>query len=134
MVDLLFIGIRLSIRFADAFRDDALVALRVARILAVVALHAGRILEEFATQRAAHDVVKLMLDEFVSVHLMDLFLALTDGALPTESQINRPSAFVLLDEVQGKVNRARRLERKPSIDWLVGDLGGSLRPKLLTRP
>ena len=40
MVELLFVWIRLGIRFADAFSDDFGIALLVTSVFAVLALHA----------------------------------------------------------------------------------------------
>lgn len=57
----------------------------MARVLAVLALHAGALEEELAAQRAEDYGVKLLLDELVPVLLVDLLLALAHGALSTES-------------------------------------------------
>ena len=77
MVELLFVWIRLCVRFANAFSHDLGVATLVACVFAVLALHTGRILEKLATQGAAHDGIKLLSDEFVAILLRDLFLALS---------------------------------------------------------
>jgi hypothetical protein len=53
----------------------------MASVLAVLALHPGRILEELATQCAPHDLVKLVLHELVSEFLVNLFFLLPDRAL-----------------------------------------------------
>ena len=81
MVQFLFLGVRLGVGLADAFGDDLGVAFLMARILAVRTLHSGRVLEKVAAEGASHDVVELLSDEFVSVHLVDLLLALADGTL-----------------------------------------------------
>ena len=60
MVQLLFIRIRLRVGFADALRNDFRVALLVAGIFAVLALHPCGVLEEFSTQSTSHDVVELL--------------------------------------------------------------------------
>ena len=44
MVELLLVGVGLCVRFTDTFRDDLGVAFFVARVLAILALHAGGIL------------------------------------------------------------------------------------------
>lgn len=85
VIDLFLLGVSLSIRLADTLGDDAGVALRVACILAVLALHARRVLEEVTTERAAHDVVELPLHKFVSVNIVDLLLALANGTLAAKT-------------------------------------------------
>lgn len=57
------------------------------RIFAVRTLHAGGIFEELSTESAAHNVVKLLLDELVTVLLDHFFLALTNSSLSTETCI-----------------------------------------------
>ncbi len=81
MVDLLLVRIRLGIALANALGDDTRITLCVASVLAVLALHAGRVLEEVAAKGASHNVVELVLDELMAVHLVDLLLALADGTL-----------------------------------------------------
>jgi hypothetical protein len=60
-------------------------ALLVTDVLAVVALHAGRVEEELAAVGAEDDGVELPLNELVAVLLVDLFLALANGALTAET-------------------------------------------------
>ena len=60
MIDFLFVGIRLRVRLAYAFCNHIRVALLMASELAIVTLHASRVLEKFSTQGAAHDVVELL--------------------------------------------------------------------------
>ena len=68
------------------------------RVLAVVALHASAFEEELAAEGAQDDGVELLLKELVSVLLVDLFLALTDGPLTTESAgVVRALSHVRLD-------------------------------------
>lgn len=136
VVDLLLVRIGLGVGLADALRDDARVALGVAGVLAVLALHAGRVREELSAQGAAHDVVELLGDELVAVHLVDLLLALPDGALAVESDIERPTIRRLLREADGQVHRAAGLQREPGIDRLRGDLCRALhaRPGGISEP
>ena len=68
----------------------------MASILAVFALHTSGVLEEVAAQSAAHDVVELLYDKFVSVQLVDLFFTLSDSTLAVQPDIERPSVSVLL--------------------------------------
>ena len=83
VVQLLLVRICFCIRFADTFRDDLRAALLMACVLAVLALHTGRILEEIAAHRTAHDVVKLLEHKFVTIKLMYLFFPLAYSTLTT---------------------------------------------------
>ena len=49
VVDLRFIGIVLCIGLGDAFRDHKWIALLMAKVMAVRALHASRVFEELPT-------------------------------------------------------------------------------------
>lgn len=62
---------------------------------AVGALHAGGVFEEIAAESAAHNVVKRLLDEFVTILLNDFLLLLANGALSAETDIERPAFFCL---------------------------------------
>lgn len=102
VIDLLFVRISFSITLTDTFGDNARVAFSVASVLAVLALHACRILEEVSAKGAAHDVVELVLDKLVSVHLVNLLLALTNSTHTTETlQVDGAASVVLLEESQG---------------------------------
>lgn len=57
----------------------------MAGVLAVLALHASALEEELAAESAEDDGVELLLNELVPVLLVDLLLALANGALSTES-------------------------------------------------
>ena len=59
VVDLLFLGVGLCVGLADALGYNISVTFRVASVLAVLALHARRVLEEVGTEGATHDVVEL---------------------------------------------------------------------------
>jgi hypothetical protein len=96
VVDLLLVGIGLVVRLADTFGDNLLVALAVAGILAVRALHARSVLEELSAQRTAHDVVELLGDELVALLLVNLFLLLTHGTLAVETNVEGPTILELL--------------------------------------
>ena len=97
VVDLGLVRIGLVIGLRNALGDDFAIASLVAGKLAVRALHASRILEQFSAQRAAHDVVELLLDELVAILLVDFFLALTDGTLATQPLVKCLLSFVLFD-------------------------------------
>jgi hypothetical protein len=97
VVDLGLVRIGLVIGLRNALGNDFPVATFVASKLAVGALHASRIFEQFSTQGAAHDVVELLLDKFVAILLVDFFLSLANGSLAAESLVERLLSLVLLD-------------------------------------
>ena len=90
VVELCVVRIRLGIGLSDAFGDNFAVALLVASVLAVCALHACGVLEKIATQGTAHDVVKLLLDKFVTILLDHVFFALSNGSLSAKTIVKRP--------------------------------------------
>lgn len=96
VVELGLVRIRFCVGLGDTLGDHLLVALLVARVLAVRALHTGSVLEEVAAKGASHDVIELLLDELVTVLLVDLFLALTNGTLAAETNVERPAILVFL--------------------------------------
>ena len=101
VVDLLLVGVGLGVGLGNTLGDDARVALGMAEVLAILALHAGRVLEEISAEGTAHYVVELPLHKLVTVHLVDLFLALADGALAAEPvEVYRPAILCLLNEIQ----------------------------------
>lgn len=118
MIDLLLIRISLRIGFTDALRNHAGVALRVAGVLAVLALHTGRVLQEVAAKRTSHDIVKLLRYELVSEHLVDQLLTLANGSLTVKTNIEWSPVLGLLDEAERQMDLTRRLQCEPSIDRL----------------
>ena len=99
MIDLLLVGVGLGVGLADTFGDHARVALVVAGIFAVLALHASAALQEITAKSTAHNVVELALHKFVPVHLVNFVLALPDGTLSSKTQVDRPAVLILLEEV-----------------------------------
>ena len=95
MVELLFIRIRFRIGFTDALRDDFGVTILVACILAVLALHAGRVFHEVATQRTAHDTIELLKNKLMPILFLHLFLALPDGTFTIKAKIEWSSVVGL---------------------------------------
>jgi hypothetical protein len=85
MVDFLFVRIGFIICLANAFGDNLRIALGVTSILAIAALHASRVFEEFAAKSASHDIVELLFDEFVTLFLNDFLFLLSNGTLPIET-------------------------------------------------
>lgn len=124
MVDLLLVRISFRITLTDTLGNHAGIALGMASVLAVLALHSGRVLEEVSAESTAHDVVELVLHKLVAVHLVNLLLALADSALSSETQIDLASVLVGLDKAHLKLYLTGRLEVKPPIDGARVDLGG----------
>lgn len=116
VVNLFLVRVGLGVALADALGDDALVAFGMASVLAVLALHTGRVLQKVTAQRTAHDIVELMLDKFVTVHLVDLFFALTDSALSAKANVDRLLVLVLLDKAYLELDLASRLQIEPTVD------------------
>lgn len=118
MVDLLLLGVGLGIRLADTFGNNAGVALRVAGIFAVLALHTGRVLEEVTTECTAHDVVELPLHKLVSIHIVNFLLSLANSTLSTQSGAKFSFVVRRLDEVQAQLDLASGLQVEPFIQRL----------------
>ncbi len=117
MVDLLFIRIALGVGLADAFRDDLWIASFVACVFTICTLHAGRVFEEVSTERTAHDIVKGLDGKLVAVLLNNIFLLLPNGAFSTKSDSFKAFSLLgLLDEAEGELYPADRLQREPSIN------------------
>lgn len=121
VIDLLFVRIGFRIALADTLGNDARIALVVAGILAVFALHTSRVLEEISTKRTAHDVVELVLDKLVAVHFVNLFFALSNSALSSQTKIHL-SLSVFLDEGELELDLASRLKVEPSVNRTGNDL------------
>lgn len=110
VVKLGLVGVRLGVGLGDALGDDFGVALFVTSVVAVGALHSGSILEKFATEGAAHNVVELLLDELVSILLNHILFALTDGALATKTKVKGLFVARVLDKRHGEMDTADRLQ------------------------
>jgi hypothetical protein len=95
VVKLLLFRICFRIRLAYTLGNNLLIAFSMAGIFAIRTLHSGSVFQEIPTERTTHNVVELLSDDFVPIHLMDLFFALTDGPLTVESDIKRLSIFHL---------------------------------------
>ena len=96
VVDLLLVGVGLVVRLADTLGHDLGVALAMASVFAIRTLHARGVLEEFSTERTAHDVVELLCDELVALLLVNLFLLLTHGTLTIETNVEGTAILQLL--------------------------------------
>ena len=95
MIEFLLIRIGFRIRFADTFGNDLGVALFVARVFAILALHTGGVLEELPAKSTTHDVVELLEHKFMAVKFMNFFFALADGAFAVEANVEGSSVFEL---------------------------------------
>ena len=122
VIDLLLVRVGLGVALTNALGDDAGITFGVARVLAVLALHASGILEELPAEGATHDVVELALDELVSVHLVHFLLALSNGASSVKTQIKRPAVLVLLDKVEAQLDLPGGFKVEPLVDRLRHDL------------
>ena len=89
VVELGLVWIGFGVRLCDTLGDHLGVALLVAGVVAVGTLHARRVFEEIAAERAAHDVVELLLHKLVAILFDDLFLALTNSTLATKTDVER---------------------------------------------
>ena len=87
MIKLLFFGVCLCVRLAYALGDDTSITLLMTGVFAIFTLHARRVLEEVSTLCAAHDVIELLLNEFVAVHLVDLLFTLPNGTFTVQANI-----------------------------------------------
>lgn len=113
VINLLFIWIRFVICLADTLGDDFRIAFSVAGVLTILALHAGRVLEQVSAESTSHNVVKLLLDKLVALLLVNLFFLLSDSALSIETQIQRSLSASMFLKTHGKMHAASRFEREP---------------------
>lgn len=95
MIELLLIGIGFRIRLADTFCDDLGVAFLMTGIFAILALHTGRIFEEFSAKCTTHDIVELLEHKFMAVKFIDFFFALADGAFTVKTNVEGSAVFEL---------------------------------------
>lgn len=130
VVDLFFVRIGFCIALADTLGDHARIAFGMAGVLAVFALHTRRVLEEISAKRTAHDVVELVLDKLVTIHLVDFLLALSNGTLSSQTKVHL-SLSVFLDEAELELDLSSRLKVEPSINRTGNDL--RLRARIAKR-
>ncbi len=128
VVELDFVSIGFGVALRDTLCDDFLRALLVASVATVLALTSSCVEQEFATERATKHLVELTRDEFVTVDLGNILLALTESSLSTETGIIGTFADVLLDEIEPQVNSPGRLDGEPGFNTVcrsVGDIDTS---------
>ena len=85
MIDPLSVQIGLGAQFADTSANDLWVALLMASVLAIYALHASS--EKVSAKCAAHDVVEGLHCELVPVLFDYMLFFLPDGTLTIETNI-----------------------------------------------
>ena len=95
MVELFLIRVGFRIRFADTFGNDLGVALFMARIFTIFALHAGGVFQKLPTKSTTHYVVELLEHKFMAVQFMNFFFALADGAFTIKTNVEGSSVFEL---------------------------------------
>lgn len=84
----------------DTFGDDIDMAFLVACISAILALITRSIEQEISTKGTKHKLIETLLDKLVTVHLVDLVLALANSTLTaktTKGGIQWPFTHILLD-------------------------------------
>ena len=67
----------------------------MACVLAILTLHAGRVLEEFTTEGTSHDAVELLDHELVPKLLLHFFFPLPHSAFAVETDVERSSILAL---------------------------------------
>ena len=97
MVQFLFLGVGLRVRLRYAFRDNLRVALFVASVFAIRTLKSGGIFQKVSTECTSHNIVELLLNEFVTVSFYYLFFLLADCAFTTKTKIKWPLVLVMFD-------------------------------------
>jgi len=65
-------------------------------VAAILALVSSSIEKEFVAVRAENDLVELLRNKLVPIHLVD-FLALAKSNLPSKTSIHRALSHILLD-------------------------------------
>ena len=95
MIELLLVRIGFRIRFADTFGNNFRVALFMARIFAIPALHTGGVFQELPAKGTTHDVVELLEHKLMAVKFMDFFFALANGAFTVKTNVEGSSVFEL---------------------------------------
>jgi hypothetical protein len=70
----------------------------VARVPTVLALVSESVEQEFVAESTQYELVELLLNEFVSVHFVDFFLALSHSTLTTKTadSFHRSFSYVFL--------------------------------------
>jgi hypothetical protein len=97
VVEFRLIRIGFGVRLCDALGDHFAIALFMARVLAVRALHSSRVLQEISAQSAPHNVIELLLDKLMPVLFMDFLSPLSNGTFPVQTDVEGSSVFALFD-------------------------------------
>ena len=109
MIDSILIWIGFIVCFADTLCNDFGVAFLMAGVLAIRTLHPGGILQEFTTKCTAHDIVELLLDKFMTLLLVDLFLLLSNSPLAIQPNVEWSTSTHLFLEAHGQMYSSGRL-------------------------
>lgn len=107
VVNFLLVRIGLVIRFADTFCDNLGIALFVAGIFAVRALHACSIFQKVPTKSAPHDIVKLLGNKLVALFFMHFLFLLADCTLPIETDVEWAAVLQLFGYIMVRELRVR---------------------------
>ena len=96
MVQSLFVRVCLCVGFADTFCNDLSIAVPVASILAIFALHSSGVFEKFAAKRAAHYAVELLCNKFMAILLHYFLFALAHSSFSVQAQVKSSLALIML--------------------------------------
>lgn len=110
MIDFFFVRVGFVVRLANTFGDDLGITFLMTCVLAIGTLHSSGVFEKVSAKCTAHDIVELLLDEFVPLLLMNLFLLLSESALAIETEIEWTSLAKLLLETHSKMNSTSRFQ------------------------
>jgi hypothetical protein len=110
VIEFRLVRICLGIGLRDTLGDNLGVALLMARVSAIRALHACGIFEKVSTQSTTHDVVELLLDKLVPILLVDIFLSLANGAFTTKAKVEGLLVLTMLHKGQCQMYASNRLQ------------------------
>lgn len=97
MVEFRLIRIGFGVRLCDALGDHFAIALFMACVLAVRALHSSRIFQEISAQSTPHDVIELLLDKLMPILFVNFLSPLSNGAFSVQTDIEGSTVFALFD-------------------------------------
>ena len=97
VIQFFFLGVRFSIRFRDTFGDNLRVAFFMAGVFAILALITDTIFEKVSTKSTPHNIVELLLDEFMAVGFMDFLFLLPDSPLSVQADVKGALVFIIFN-------------------------------------
>jgi hypothetical protein len=89
---------RIGITLRDTLGDHLLVALLVTSVPTIFALVPGSIEQELAAISAKHNLVKLLWDEFMAIHLVN-FTSFSNGDLTRQTSVHGAFADIFLNYI-----------------------------------